>query len=103
MKINITHQGAPIVNHATEHQRYENVSLVNVDLASKYCKVDMYGDGEYPNVYLIANDESLHLNKDYDRNEPTHVEFPELAGWKIWSITEGKYTIYIAFYKDDPL
>lgn len=96
-----THVGAPRVNHAYVEKESDDMIAVGVDLASKYCELDAYGEDEngMPNFYIGVNEESIYLNNAVDRNEPTVIEFPTIIGYNVWSVNLSRYTLRICFIK----
>ena len=96
----VIHQGAPKVNHAYIEKGYEDMIAVGVDLRSKYCVVDAIGgDEECPEIFIGTTNESIDLNGNVDRNEPTLIKFPSLSGYRIWCDSISRYTLRICFIK----
>lgn len=94
-------KGAVKVNFAVEHISHEDLKTIIVDLGSKYAEVVCYtgGDEENPGLYVSANSSTLNLDKKFDRDEPTRIEFLKMKGWDIWSTTIFKYSLRVCLYK----
>lgn len=96
----VSTQGAPIVNDAYLHD--EDVALVYVDLASKYCDVQWTGtdDAGIPMIGIYASEHSLHLDKTKSRDDITELRFPGFAGWHVSAANSGRYTLTVVFTRD---
>jgi hypothetical protein len=86
--------GAPRVNCAVVTCRSETVALIEIDMGSKRCVVDTVG-GDPPFVGIGATRGSLHLEKCTPRHAATLVEFPDFAGWQVWSAEASRYTVRV--------
>lgn len=90
--IEITIQGAPVVNNACIVAISDNLVAITVDLHSKRCEIAGYGgDGTTPVVWLDATEDSLHLHES--NKGITEISFPEFKGWDIWCLSTGRYSV----------
>lgn len=103
IKCKILHQGAPVINGASVREISKRIIAIEVDMKSKYCDIDSYepgGDDEPCGLYIIANKESLNLNKKAKLNEPTYIQFPQFVGWSIFSANTSRYTVRVCLIKN---
>lgn len=102
--IRVTQQGAVRVNAAHLYRLAEGIAAVYVDLHSKRAELACTGSGdnEPPDVTLLANDETLHLDETQPRDSPTTFEFPEYVGWRVFA-ADGprRYTMAICLVAPD--
>lgn len=101
MDVQITTQGAPIINNIHIIKSSQDLAAIEIDLKSKYCKVVSYFSGSEGQVGIwIGSDErSLYLNNNVDRNIATVIEFPQFKGWTVWAATIGRYTCQVCLIK----
>lgn len=101
LKIEITHQGAPVVNDGFIIELGKNVCAVSIDMKSKYCQTafSISGSNGECGIVIVTTEESLHLKKGVHRDDPTHLEFPQFKGWDVFASGIGRYTLRICFTK----
>lgn len=101
IEFKIENQGAPIINYAYIFEQTNNIVLIGVDLKSKYCEIDCTtgGDNEPIGVYISAGKETIRLNKDVDKEEPTKIIFPEFIGYDIFALSLSRYTLKVCLIK----
>jgi hypothetical protein len=93
----IVQQGPVIVNdHSWLIVDTEDVKLMEVDLKSKYCVVDVkIGD---LGLGLGTNVHSCKLDENYDREGFTEINFKdEYEGYEIFQADISRYTLRITF------
>ena len=93
----IVQQGPVIVNdHSWLIVDTEDVKLMEVDLKSKYCEVDVkIGD---LGLGLGAGEYSCKLDENFDREGFTEVNFKdECDGYEIFQADISRYTLRITF------
>lgn len=95
-EIKVVQPGAPIINDAWVVYKTDRVILIEVDLKSKYCSV---GSSSGNGVFIDANEHSLYLSEDYEREVSTWIEFPEAEGYSFFGSSSGRYTISLTFFK----
>lgn len=98
LPIRIISQGAVRVSHAYVERDYGDALLIYVDLNSKYAEVAFTGYGEDcgPQLSLIANEHTLHLDESKPLDDPTTIEFCEQKGWRIFSVDgPNRYTMNV--------
>ena len=99
IKIDITNQGAPVINSGIIYKKSKDIVLIEIDLKSKYCNEVAYVGDKYPGISISAIKESLYLKEDVDKDEPTIIKFPEFEGYYIYASTSGRYTINLCLLK----
>ncbi len=96
--LKVVEQGAVVVNSARIHRGSKAIVCVEMDLRSKYAKLDWIGGGddEPPSISLIADERTLILHRRKPRDSATMVAFPEYKGWRVFA-AEGasRYTVRI--------
>lgn len=102
VKLDISHQGAPVVNHAYIVAAAENVVALHIDLRSKRCEIWATGsDGDdVPTIDVFAGEHAMHLDETKKRDEPTEIRFPEYAGWNAHSASSGRYTVSVCLTRN---
>jgi hypothetical protein len=95
-EIKIIQPGAPVINSAWVVYKTDQVILIEVDLQSKYCSVNISSGNS---VLINANEYSLHLDDSVDPDLDTWVEFPEAEGYSFFGHSSGRYTIQLTFFK----
>ena len=94
--IKIMAPGAPIVNSAWVVYKSEQVILIEVDLATKYTRVNSScGNG----VFVECTEDSLYASPDHAFDEDTWIEFPEAEGYSFFGASGGRYTLQLTFFK----
>lgn len=103
MKINITHQGAPIVNDGYVYRKGKDIVAMYVDLVSKYCGAALFGSTaeKIPTIAICAEERSLHLDETKDHDSFTWIEFPEYAGWSVFEAGVSKYELSVCLTCDN--
>jgi hypothetical protein len=96
----VNHQGAPIINGAVLTRESKDIVFIKVDCNSKYCKVVGHFSGDSCGIYVSANERSLNLKNDVDRDEPIRLTFPDFAGWEVFATNVSRYTILICLIKN---
>jgi len=82
----VTEQGAVRVNVSYVERDYGDCLLIYVDLHSKRANLLCIGSGDDcgPSMYLVADENSLHLDETKARDEPTCIEFHHHKGWSVF-------------------
>lgn len=101
IKYDILTQGAIEINQAYIHQRSETVVAIFIDMKTKRADILSVGcdDNNNPTIMLEANEESVFLKKDVEREKPTEISFPEFKNWDVWSVNVSKYTVFVCLVK----
>lgn len=101
IKINITQQGAPVINIGWIVEVGENVVALSIDFMSKYCEVStsFSGSNDECGIVLQATERSLFLNEQADREDFTTIEFPDFKGWNVFATWLGRYTLNVCLIK----
>ena len=97
-------QGAIRVSEAIVERDYGDCLLVIVNLHSKYAifHTESYGKDHGPIIYLGASINSLNLDENFDIDHMTSIEFNDLKGWRVFSISEPcRYSLMITLIKDE--
>lgn len=104
IKININHQGAPIVNCGFIKEASKNIVALEIDLKSKYCEVQSVsgGEGEPCSIFIVATRQSVSLNKNHKKYDPTEIEFTDFIGWDIFTCNLTRYTLKVCLIKNKP-
>lgn len=76
--------------------------ILAVDCSSKRHDVMYMGGDPIPTLYVYCNDETLHWDEAYPKDEPTIIELPDFVGWEIWSCYAARYSIYVTLYIPEP-
>jgi hypothetical protein len=98
----VIRQGAPIVNFAVILSEHEDIALIDIDLKSKYCEAYSTGlEEDNPTITLMADENSLYLNRKYKRDDATEIWFPRYKGWTIYMAEIHKYTCSICLWKHE--
>ena len=102
VELEISHQGAPIVNHTHMVRAASDVIAFHIDMQSKRCNVTCAGSDadNVPVVMISANEYSSNLDGTKNRNEMTEVRFPQYPGWSVHSTGSGRYTISVCLTKN---
>lgn len=97
VELRISRQGAVRANHASVLRSSADIACVEVDLFTKYARVDSTENGEgdrAPAVSLVAGEGSMHLDESAPRDSATVVEFPAYPGWELFSYEQPtRYTL----------
>jgi hypothetical protein len=96
----IKQQGSPIFNSAALLCNHPDVAVIEIDMKSKYCDVELTGSdcckgSSIPLIVIAANDRSLHLHPRKDRNAWTEISFPAFDGFSVMATGSGRYTITV--------
>lgn len=97
----IRHKGAPVINDGYISELGENIVALIIDLKSKYCEVSCSFGGSDGScgVYINANERSLSLNQNVQKDEPTAIEFSDFVGWDVFACGIGRYTLSVCLIK----
>lgn len=88
--------GAAIVNSAWIVYKTDQVILIEVDLKTKYTRVNSScGNG----VFIECSATSLYTDPNVSIEEDTWVEFPEAEGYSFFGASSGRYTLQLTFFK----
>ena len=90
--------GAAIVNSAWVVYKTDQVILIEVDLATKYTRVNSSCEN---GVFVECTAASLYTNPDVALEEDTWVDFPEAEGYSFFGASGGRYTLQLTFFKRD--
>lgn len=104
MPMRVTTQGAIRVNSATVERDFGSCVLLCVDLHSKRATLCCTGGGddESPSVCLAADDSTLNVDETQPRDSVTCIEFPTLAGWRIFAADgPSRYTLALTLLAPD--
>lgn len=85
--IRVTTQGVPRINGAVVRVHHDDIALVEVDMETKNCRVEVIG--EVDGVPFIA------LAEWPDPDGFTYLEFPAFAGWKAEMADCARYTLRV--------
>lgn len=93
-------EGALIVNHATLLHVGSTIVAIEIDMKSKRGEVIASGsNGECPVVVIAATEDSLNLDPQKPREEPTSIAFPQFKGWSLFVGELSRYTLYVCLTK----
>lgn len=94
-------QGRVHVNAVTRMIDHDDVVVFELDLAAKRAQVGAYGLGAgQVTVWLVATDDTLHLDESAGRDTEFVVEVPD-QGWR--AVAEiARYTAQVVVYRADP-
>lgn len=101
LEIKIVTQGAPVINAGSVYSKGADVVALEIDLHSKYCEVSATSGGEFPGIFIDANERSLELDKTKSVEESTFIEFPQYAGWNVWCSGIGRYTLSVCLVRNN--
>jgi len=101
LKLNITQQGAVLVNEAVILEKSSKLVYAAIDLKTKRVEMMVNYDDENhtPIIELTPTNDSKHLNPDSD--DTTVISFPTLKGFSIKLGDCSRYTITLLFVKND--
>lgn len=85
--IRVTTQGYPAINGATIRVRHDDIALVEIDMKTKHCQVQLIG--EVDGVPFVA------VSEWPDPDEYTHIAFPAFAGWTVEMADCTRYTVRV--------
>lgn len=89
-------QGAAIVNSAWIVYKTDQVILIEVDLKTKYARVNSFCENE---VFIECSAASLYTDQNVSIEEDTWVEFPEAEGYSFFGASSSRYTIQLTFFR----
>jgi hypothetical protein len=100
----ISEQGIPIINDVWVVYQTKRVVLIEIDMESKYCKINTYLDTDeevVPGILIYASLDDIKLSNIPTRNaESTMVIFPRFAGYVYFSSSTSRYTVHICLIKE---
>jgi hypothetical protein len=106
VKIMVDVQGGPCVNEGWVIAQGDDLAAIEIDLLTKRCVVECtacipYGEtGQLiPSVVIGADENTLHIDEDL-RDSPTHIVFPEYAGWRVWAADIARYTLSLCLIRE---
>ncbi len=101
IEITINKQGATLVNCGNVLEISENIVALEIDLKSKNCEVisSYYCSDGKRGIILGANENSLHLHENIDRDSLTEIEFPQFKNWSVFSWNIGRYTLNVCLIR----
>jgi hypothetical protein len=88
--------GAAIVNSAWIVYKTDQVILIEVDLRTKYTRVNASCNHS---VFIECTGDSLYTNPDVALEGDTWIEFPEAEGYSFFGASGGRYTLQLTFFK----
>lgn len=105
VNLEVTRQGAPIVNHGLVYAGSIEAGIValHVDLRTKYCIIISTGSDEgVPIIDVQATDRTppTHLDPTKDCDSLTEIAFPEYRDWSFFSSDIGRYSMRITLVKN---
>lgn len=78
---------------------HDDVVCLYIDMETKRAKVLAVGsNGDIPCITVESSDGSLHLDES-KLGTPTEIEFPEYAGFSVFSCDIARYTISLCLTK----
>lgn len=98
----IIKQGAVRVNDYTIVYQNDDVVCLELDLHSKYADTPGFGlqidndNIDYPVLYLVANENTLHVDETYPRKSSTDILFDEFPDFDFFCI-DGPYRYTVRF------
>jgi len=93
----VVEQGAPVVGDGfCLGDRGSGIVALEVDMHSKRCDVEMFGSVNGPALYIAADEHSLNLHPDHDRDKWTVVTYPSFgAEWRVLTAAIYRYTLLV--------
>lgn len=100
--VNVVMQGGPRVQSVDVVHFNNYVTLLTIDLHSKYCGAQGVSDGgeeQGPLIELTATEDSAFLLED--SHEPTFIELPEFKGWGLFAVeANGRYSVSVCLKRN---